>query len=68
MKTKKIFFYDLEIRNALIDNMERLSYRNDVGQLWENYLIIERLKTLMYRGVLEIAISCELIREPRSTT
>ena len=49
VKTKKIFFYDLGIRNTLIDNMNRLSRRNDTGQLWENFLIIERLKTLSYR-------------------
>ena len=48
VKTKKIFFYDLGIRNALIDNLKRLPARNDVGQLWENFLIIERLKTLSY--------------------
>ena len=50
VKTKKIYFYDLGIRNTLIDNLKRLPYRNDVGQLWENFLIIERLKTLSYQG------------------
>ena len=52
VKTKKIFFYDLGVRNTLIDNMNRLSRRNDTGQLWENFLIIERLKTLSYRKKL----------------
>lgn len=50
VKTKKIFFYDLGIRNALIDNLNRLPRRNDAGQLWENFLIIERFKTLSYRS------------------
>ena len=50
VKTKKVFFYDLGIRNALIDNVKRVPYRDDIGQLWENFLIIERLKTLAYQG------------------
>lgn len=35
---------DLGIRNALIDDFNPLSLRNDVGALWENFLLIERLK------------------------
>ena len=35
----KIYFYDLGIRNAVIDNFNLLSQRNDVGQLWENFLM-----------------------------
>lgn len=41
---KKYFFYDLGIRNALINNFNPLSTRNDVGSLWENYMILERMK------------------------
>lgn len=41
---KKYFFYDLGIRNALINNFNPLSARNDVGSLWENYMILERMK------------------------
>lgn len=37
----------LGIRNALINNFNPLELRNDVGPLWENFLILERLK---YRG------------------
>lgn len=40
----KIFFYDLGIRNTIIDNLNLLNSRNDIGQLWENFLISERLK------------------------
>jgi len=43
-KRQKIYFYDLGIRNALINNFNPLSLRNDLGQLWENFLISERLK------------------------
>jgi len=47
-KMDKIFFYDLGIRNTLIDNFKPLKERNDVGQLWENFLISERVKYLSY--------------------
>ena len=40
----KIYFYDLGVRNILIDNLKDLKNRSDSGQLWENFLIIERLK------------------------
>lgn len=47
-KMDKIFFYDLGIRNTLIDNFKSLSDRNDIGQLWENFLVLERIKYLNY--------------------
>ncbi|PIP57442.1 ATPase [Candidatus Woesebacteria bacterium CG22_combo_CG10-13_8_21_14_all_39_10] len=43
-KRNKIFFYDLGIRNALINNFNALDLRSDVGELWENFLILERFK------------------------
>jgi predicted AAA+ superfamily ATPase len=42
--SKKLYFYDNGIRNALIGNFDPLNARNDVGQLWENFLVSERLK------------------------
>ena len=45
----KIFFYDLGIRNAVIENFSPLSNRTDGGALWENFLIVERVKTQTYR-------------------
>jgi uncharacterized protein len=45
----KIFFYDLGIRNAVIENFTPLSNRTDGGALWENFLIVERMKTQTYR-------------------
>ncbi len=47
-KQDKIFFYDLGIRNAIINNFSPLEYRTDVGQLWENFLIVERQKKVTY--------------------
>ncbi len=43
-KSSKWYFYDNGIRNALIGGFSQLSQRNDIGQLWENYLISERIK------------------------
>lgn len=48
VKMDKIFFFDLGVRNILIDNLKQLKDRNDTGQLWENFLIIERMKLLAY--------------------
>jgi uncharacterized protein len=47
-KSKKIYFYDNGIRNAVLGNYVRLDKRDDVGALWENYLIAERQKALHY--------------------
>jgi uncharacterized protein len=51
-KTSKWYFYDNGIRNALINNFNPLTIRNDVGELWENYLLSERLKFQHYNGIL----------------
>ncbi|MFH2085525.1 MAG: ATP-binding protein [bacterium] len=45
-KMDKIYFYDLGVRNAIINNFSLLVDRNDVGALWENFLIAERLKNI----------------------
>jgi hypothetical protein len=45
---RKIYFYDNGIRNALIANFNPLSLRQDIGSLWENFLISERMKYLEY--------------------
>lgn len=51
-KTARYYFYDNGVRNSLINNFNALRLRNDVGQLWENYLMIERRKTNHYQGRL----------------
>ncbi len=43
-KSRKIYFYDLGIRNAVINNYNPLALRNDLGALWENFLVAERFK------------------------
>ena len=47
-KMDKIYFYDLGIRNVVIDNFQPLDLRMDVGALWENFLVIERRKRNAY--------------------
>lgn len=47
-KSNRWYFYDNGIRNALIRNFNLLNLRNDVGALWENYLMSERLKYNSY--------------------
>jgi len=47
-KGKKIYFFDLGMRNYIINNFNPLEVRNDVGGLWENWLILERRKMLEY--------------------
>jgi hypothetical protein len=49
-KSKKWYFYDNGIRNALINNFSPLATRNDLGQLWEQYVLAERMKYNAYRG------------------
>ena len=43
-KLRKIYFYDLGVRNALIRNLNPLSLRTDTGALWENFVISEKKK------------------------
>jgi uncharacterized protein len=45
---RKIYFYDNGIRNAIIQNLNRLDVRVDKGALWENFLISERMKMRSY--------------------
>ncbi|BAV06018.1 hypothetical protein SAMN05421788_10690 [Filimonas lacunae] len=49
-KTKKWYFFDNGLRNAFIDNFNLLHQRNDIGQLWEQYFINERIKYNSYNG------------------
>lgn len=49
-KSKKVYFYDNGIRNAVIQNFAPLNLRQDTGALWENFFISERLKANHYAG------------------
>ncbi|MFN3299473.1 MAG: ATP-binding protein [Sediminibacterium sp.] len=47
-KSKKWYFFDNGIRNALINNFSSINQRNDIGQLWEQYFLSERIKFNRY--------------------
>jgi predicted AAA+ superfamily ATPase len=47
-KTAKYYFYDVGVRNAVINNFNMLDIRDDVGKLWENFILVERLKMRTY--------------------
>jgi len=47
--SRKIYFYDNGIRNAVINNFNPVSLRNDIGFLWENFLVSERQKYNAYQ-------------------
>ena len=50
-KTSRWYFQDNGIRNAVIANFNPLHSRNDIGQLWENYMISERIKFQEYKSL-----------------
>ena len=47
-KSRKIYFYDNGIRNAVINSLNPIELRNDIGALWENFLISERKKRQLF--------------------
>ncbi len=47
-KSRKIYFFDNGVRNAVIGNFSPLESRSDIGALWENYLVSERRKQIEY--------------------
>ena len=48
--SRKIYFWDLGIRNLLIGNLAQIENRTDAGALWENFVIAERIKRNSYYG------------------
>jgi hypothetical protein len=50
-KSRKIYFYDNGIRNTIIKNFNPLAMRQDVGALWENFMIVERMKLQAYNNI-----------------
>jgi predicted AAA+ superfamily ATPase len=50
-KMSRYYFYDVGIRNAIINNFNALALRNDTGMLWENYIVIERIKKQSYKKI-----------------
>lgn len=51
-KSRRYFFYDNGIRNGIVSNFNAIALRDDVGALWENYVMVERLKRNLYTGHL----------------
>jgi len=51
LKSRKIYFYDLGIRNAIINNFSDFSSRSDIGALWENFCIVELIKKAQYNEI-----------------
>jgi len=50
-KMNKIYFWDNGIRNAIIEDFRPLELRNDIGALWENFLISERMKSKAWKEI-----------------
>jgi predicted AAA+ superfamily ATPase len=50
-RSRKIYFYDNGIRNALIANFSAIELRTDIGALWENFVLSERLKFTSYNQI-----------------
>jgi predicted AAA+ superfamily ATPase len=51
-KSRKIYFVDNGVRNALIANFNPVKLRSDAGALWENFMVSERMKTLGFKNQL----------------
>lgn len=51
VKSSRWYFYDNGIRNGVINNFNTIQNRNDIGQLWENYLASERIKKQHYQKI-----------------
>ncbi len=49
-RSRKLYFYDLGVRNSIIQNYAQLENRNDVGALWENFCLISRMQIHRYNG------------------
>lgn len=50
-KLRKIYFYDVGIRNAIINNFNSIDKREDLGALWENFMVVERMKYREYHRI-----------------
>jgi predicted AAA+ superfamily ATPase len=50
-KSRKIYFFDNGLRNAVINQFSPAGLRQDIGALWENFLMSERLKTISYANI-----------------
>ena len=51
----KYYFIDNGIRNAVISNFNSMNLRNDIGMLWENFFVMERIKKLTYDRIMPVS-------------
>lgn len=65
-KKHKYYFWDTGIRNAVISQFNNIDLRNDIGQLWENFIIVEHLKRIYPGGTLTTSIFGGLMTSRRS--
>ncbi|NOY50577.1 MAG: ATP-binding protein, partial [Chlorobi bacterium] len=50
-KTNRYYFFDNGVRNAIINNFNSIDQRNDIGMLWENFMVMERIKKQQYQNI-----------------
>lgn len=50
-RKNKYYFLDNGIRNGVIDQFNDLDKRDDIGKLWENFIVMERIKMLEYKNI-----------------
>lgn len=50
-RSQKIYFYDVGVRNAILQSFAPVALRTDIGAVWENFCIAERLKYTAYNGL-----------------
>ena len=50
-KKHKYYFFDTGVRNAIISQFNKLADRNDIGALWENFIVMERIKKQAYQPI-----------------
>jgi len=50
-RKNKYYFLDNGIRNGVIDQFNDLDKRDDIGKLWENFIVMERMKMLDYKKI-----------------
>jgi predicted AAA+ superfamily ATPase len=50
-KSSRYYFLDNGVRNAIINNFNPVGSRNDIGMLWENFMVMERLKKQEYQRI-----------------
>jgi len=55
-KSRKVYFWDLGVRNAVIQRIQALDTRDDYGQLWENFCVAERLKFMNYESPADFSV------------